>query len=209
MTQEFGDFAHDLALGEVHRSLKGTGKPWWPATDDFYVFQRMQRWAGCTSTAVCFERYVVNPMLSPEFLRIAEALPPRAKQSMRFLSRLQVALDEDLARLPMDGRPAPIMYAKTGLTATAGRARLMGRKVVGKARQRLHREHHPPAGGSVLAAHVVEHWRQDPSMLDGVRELDIVRSEWLESMCSGRIEPEPATISLLINLSGAVAAAAR
>ena len=81
------------------------------ATDELYLDQRMQRWAGVTDTAVCFDRVASNPMLDDRFIAIARSLPPGDKRNSIFLSRLQLALDDELAHIPLDGRPAPVAYA--------------------------------------------------------------------------------------------------
>ena len=104
-------WAREFAVGELYSlSFAATGRDWMAATDDFYLEQRMQRWAGVTGTAVCFDRVVTNPMLDDRFIDIARSLAPRDKRNSMFLSRLQVALDEELARLPLDGRPPPMTY---------------------------------------------------------------------------------------------------
>ena len=57
----------------------------------------MQRWAGLSESAVCFDRQIVNPMLDDRFRIIAQGLVPRDKARGQFLARLQVTLDPELA----------------------------------------------------------------------------------------------------------------
>ena len=66
--------------------MAATGKPWLAATDDFYLSQRMQRWAGVTDTAVCLDRSVVNPMLDDRFIAIARGMAPESKRGSLFLA---------------------------------------------------------------------------------------------------------------------------
>lgn len=117
---EFLDWANELATSEIKRLLEATGLPWRAATDRFYLEQRMQRWAGVTDTAVCTERLIVNPMLHHRFLELAEGLAPEHKAGARFLAQLQVELDDELARLPLEGRPAPVTYATAGGSTGSG-----------------------------------------------------------------------------------------
>ena len=56
-------------------SLVDSGQPWLEATDHFYMYERVQRWAGVTDTAVCLDRRTVNPMLDRDFLDLVVALP--------------------------------------------------------------------------------------------------------------------------------------
>ena len=130
----FGQWAREFATGEVVRVLSETGRPWMAATDDLYLHHRMQRWAGVTETAVCLDRQIVNPMLDDRFIAVATALDPLDKRSSRFLGRLQLALDDELGSIPMDGRPAPAAYAHRSArnsarqTAAAGRDPAAGRR---------------------------------------------------------------------------------
>ena len=148
----FAAWSREFTLGEVLGTISGTGLDWFSATDEFDLEQRMQRWAGVTDTAVCFDREVTNPMLDNRFLDIARGLPSRCKRGARFLGQLQVELDEQLANLPLDGRPPPSAYAYGGLANSARLASTSIGKAARKARQRLSRENRPPAGGEVLCA---------------------------------------------------------
>jgi asparagine synthase (glutamine-hydrolysing) len=173
---------------------------WLTATDEFYLWQRMQRWAGITETAVCFDREVVNPMLDGRFVEIARSLPPRMKRNSLFLSRLLVALDQELAEIPLDGRPAPVTFANPSFLSSVRGTSATLRKIGRKARQRLYRTHRPPAGGEILAAKVIQHWRQKPDSFDCLEGLGIFRSDWLKKVLTGSVEPEPATVAMLVNL---------
>jgi asparagine synthase (glutamine-hydrolysing) len=202
----FADRAREFATHEVARVLAGTARPWMVATDELYLGHRMQRWGGATETAVCLDREIVNPMLDDRFIGIATGLSPDAKRNSRFLSRLQLELDLELAALPLDDRPPPAAYAHRSLrnsvqltTATAHKAR---RKIAQRARRQLR----PPAGGEVLAAKVVSHWRQSPTALDSLRDLDVFREEWLDDLVKGQHQPPTSAVALVVNLVGATRA---
>jgi asparagine synthase (glutamine-hydrolysing) len=200
----FAGWARDFATQEVVRVLEATGRPWMAATDDLYLTHRMQRWAGVTETATCLDREIVNPMLDDRFISIAQALAPLDKRNSRFLSRLQLELDAELGSVPLEGRPAPAAYAHRSprnsaslTTATLGKAR---RKVV----QRLRGETRPPAGGEILAAKVVEHWRDDPGALGPLEGLGVFSQAWLDALVSGADTPPTSAVALMVNLVGAV-----
>jgi asparagine synthase (glutamine-hydrolysing) len=203
---EFVAWARGFATNEVFALSSAAGRPWMDATDDFYLEQRMQRWAGVTETAVCFSRVISNPMLDDRFITIARNLSPRDKKNSMFLSRLQVALDAELARIPLDGRPAPIAYANRNAANTARQALSTMGKAAKKARQRLARENRPPAGGDVLAQKVVEHWRAHPELLDAVRPLGILREAWLDQVLASEVDPAPSAVTLITNLRAAAEA---
>ena len=200
LDQDFAGWARRFTLDEVYALLCSTGLDWMSATDEFYLYQRMQRWAGVTDTAVCFDREIVNPMLDRQFLDIALGLVPKDKRNARFLSRLQLALDADLAAIPLDGRPAPKVFARSSLANSATLMSLVGRKIARKSRQRLRHVSTPPVGGQVLASKVVQHWRAEPQILDSIRSVGVVRPDWIDQVLGGLVEPEPATVAFLVNL---------
>ncbi|SDD56318.1 hypothetical protein [Nocardioides lianchengensis] len=203
----FAAWAAEFALDEVHRVLAADGEPWFAATDRLYLDERMQRWAGATETAVCQRRAVANPMLDDRFVAAVSALSPAAKRSSRFLGRLSVALDPELADLPLDGRPPPRRYAEPGWTAVPARARTTGAVAVRKAGQRLAGGRRAPAGGDTLASRVTSYWRYRPELLDPVRATGLLREEWLDRVVRGEVAPDPASTALVVNLTLAASVA--
>ena len=155
---------------------------------------------GATDTAVSDQRMVVNPMLDSEFLDIAARLRPQDKAGSRFLAALQMELDPELGRLPLDGRPAPAAYVDPPRWQPALDAFSLGRRAGRKALQRLRRGNRPPAGGTVMAGKVVEHWRTHPETLDPLVGLGFVRDRWVEEVLAGRIEPRAGSVAFLTNL---------
>ena len=200
----FAAWARDFATDEVVRVLTGTGLPWMAATDELYLAHRMQRWGGVTETAVCLDREVVNPMLDDRFISIATTLDPLDKRSSRFLSRLQLELDAELGALPLDGRPAPAAYAHRSLQNSARQTASTLQKARRKVQQRLRRETRPPAGGEVLAAKVLEHWRANPATLEPLGTLGVFSAAWLEGLVKGEESPPSSAVALVVNLMGAL-----
>lgn len=199
-TPDFASWAHSFAVNRVHQLLLESGCDWLTSTDEFYLWQRMQRWAGVVDTSVCYDRDVVDPMLDARFVRIARALSPADKYGSRFLARLQVALDPGLASIPLDSRPAPVVYARGGWRASTHVLAATGQRVVRKASQRALGRRRPVAGAAILSRGVIEHWRHRPDLLAGVAALDIVDTQWLDAVLAGRINPDAATVALLLNL---------
>jgi asparagine synthase (glutamine-hydrolysing) len=77
----------------------------------------------------------------------------------------------------------------------------LARRAAAKARQRWARSKRPPAGGEVLAAKVVDHWRRVPDLLDPARRTEVLDPAWLDGMLSGRIDPAPSTVAFVVNLA--------
>jgi len=203
----FGDWARDVATREVVRVLTETGRPWMAATDDLYLGHRIQRWGGVTETAVCLDRQIVNPMLDDRFISVATALQPLDKRNSRFLSRLQLELDPELGSYPLDGRPAPAAYAHRSVRNSARLTAATLDKARRKVQQRVRGEARPPAGGEVLAAKVVEHWRADPTALEALGGLHVFRAGWLEALVTDGATPAPSSaVALMVNLIAATGA---
>ena len=199
----FAEWSRTVAHREVFLALDGSRTDWLRATDHLYLRHRMRRWAGVTDTAVCFDRDVVNPMLDHRFIDSVTHLPPNEKRGALFLSRLQRELDLELAAVPLDGRPPPVVYAERSV---ANRARLTAstaNRAIRKARQRVMRQRRPPAGGVVLAQKVVQHWQSDASDLERVDRLGLISREWLEQMLRKDRQPLPSTVAFLVNLASA------
>jgi asparagine synthase (glutamine-hydrolysing) len=196
------------AVADLQAIFAAYSEDWNAATDQFYLDQRMQRWAGVLASATSSERVVINPMLDPEFLALGTRLPTRWKANARFLSRILCELDPVLADIPLDGRPAPRSYAHPGWRDRVTFARLVGHKVVGKVGQRLTSAGRAPAGGVTLGDLVVEAWRADPALLAGARSLDVVDPAWLDGVLAGAAAP-PSAVALLTNLGVAAEALGR
>lgn len=200
LTTEFSAWARDVAHEEVYQALLEGGEEWFRAADDLYVRHRMQRWAGATDTAVSDQRLVLNPMLDPGFLNLAARLDPRDKAASRFLARLQMELDPELGRLPLEGRPPPATYADPPQWQPVLNALSLGKRIGRKGVQRLRRGNRPPAGGTVMAGKVVELWRAQPAVLEPLGALSFVRKEWVDDVLAGRVEPRPSSVSFVTNL---------
>ena len=200
LSDRFASEALPVALEKVTEAITAGGPSWYGATDELYDRHRMQRWAGLGETAVCFDRILTNPMLDDQFLAIARALSPVDKQNSRFLARLQLDLDEELASLPLDNRPPPRVYAQPGPPSVVrqqlSKLGLTARKI----RQRLQRSHRPPPGAAVVGGKVSEHIREHPALIDPIRESGVFNERWLDDLAAGDSTPAPSSLALLINV---------
>lgn len=201
---DFRGWAREFAIQEVQSIVAGTGRPWLAATDELYLAHRMQRWAGVTETAVSAVRRVVNPMLDDRWIRTADAVSPSDKAGSTYLARIQVALDEELAALPLDGRPSPATFASPSRWAGATqRGAAVARKAARKAAQRAVGGRRAPAGGDVVAAGVVQSWRARPELLGRLAEDRVVSAEWVDDLLAGRTGAAPATVAFVMNYARA------
>lgn len=201
LSDDFAGWRSEVTLAELTDVFRALPDEWHEATDAFYLWQRMQRWAAATTTSTCFDRLVVNPMLDPRFIEIGRRVRPADRRGMKFLSSILGALDGALAAVPLDNRPAPTVYARP---KPANRARLAGlgaQKAAGKVAQRVKASRRPAMGGVTLADRVVQGWRSDARSLDAVERSGVLRPGLLEQILDGRLDPAPSTVGLLVTLA--------
>jgi len=200
-TRDVASELRSLAHAAVREAFADAGTDdWFRATDHFYLHQRMRRWAGTLASATCLERVTLNPMLDPRFVALVGALPPAEKKDLRFLARLLVELDDGLAAIPMDNRPAPVAYAGSGPRVRVQQAVAKVPRVARKVRQRLARRTRPPEGGAILAAKISDHVVAHPELLHPLSRLDLLDPIWLDGIADGTVRPDVAGCALLLRL---------
>lgn len=203
------DQALPLALDFAQAALHAAGQEWYAATDELYYRHRMQRWAGLGETVVSFERTLTNPMLDHRFREIVRALSPRDKQDSRFLGMLQLSLDDELARIPLDDRPPPIVYARPNPVGLLRQRLVYAQKLARKVRQRVQGSHRPPPGGTIISTRILEYLREHPATLKPVRDSGLFDEEWLEGIAKGSTGAAPSSLALLTNTLVALSAGNR
>lgn len=194
--------AHEVSVDLIHAALSDAGPEWFMATDELYL-HRIRRWGGLGEGAVAFRRTLVNPMLDHRFTEAIPRISPAAKQGSQFLGRLQMALDEELASLPLDDRPAPEVYGTPSpmnvLRAKGARVHKLARKV----RQRLRGTRRPPAGGSVVSGKLSTYFRNDPDALEPAFESGVFDPKWLDDLTRGERGASSSDVALLMNVIAA------
>ena len=196
----FARYARQHTVDALNALLIGYGPDWSTAVDEFYLGQRMHRWAGVLASADCLDRTVVNPMLDGRFLNIARRLRPAHKRNSLFLSKLSCSLDEEISRIPMDSRPSPSVYAHPTTRNRALLSVLTARRMAGKVHQRLVGRRKPPLGSDVLAAKIGQYYASNPGLLESLATHDVFDRHFLEQVAAGSLTPGPASAALLVNL---------
>jgi asparagine synthase (glutamine-hydrolysing) len=196
----FAAQAKEHALDLLFHAFAERATSWFTATDEFYLLERMHRWSGVVASTTSMDRITINPMLDDRFLTIVRGLHPREKQNSLFLSRLSCALDAELSAIPLDGRPAPRIYARPTIPNRVRRAASTGQKIAGKVRQRLATEGRPPAGADLLTPRIADYYRANPGALAPVRDLGLLSARWLDMMVAGATPLDPGSAAMLVNL---------
>jgi asparagine synthase (glutamine-hydrolysing) len=192
--------AREITTRRVHDILAGYQCDWLSATDEFYVRERVVRWAGARLSASSTERTLLSSFLDPEFVLQARACPPELKRNSRFMSAVLAKLDPELARMPLDTGYVPADLADRGLLSRARTYPVTGKKYAHKIGQRLRRSRRPGVGQPVLASLVVEHWRSEPQLLADVPATGMADGDWIGRLLRGECAADPATVGHLSNL---------
>jgi asparagine synthase (glutamine-hydrolysing) len=197
---DLAPWARDTAISEVRRVLTGYRRDWLSCTDEFYMRERVVRWAGLRLSASSTERTVLSSMLHPDYVALARACPPALKRNSRFMAMVLSELDANLARIPLDTGYVPARLAAPTVLDQARSCRITGKKLVHKIHQRLASAGQPGAGQCVLSRLVVEHWRSEPQLLLGLPATGLVAGGWLGRLLDRSCQADPATVGYLANL---------
>ena len=193
-------WARQQAFTRLREIITGYGCDWLTATDEFYLRERLARWAGLRLTVAGTEQTLLGSLLHPGFVARARACPPEGKRGSRFMAMVLGELDPALARLPLESGYVPATLASGGTAARLQSQRVTRRKVASKVRQRVRRTGRPAAGAPALAAAVLACWRREPARLDGVTGSGMVDPGWVADMLSGIRGADVTTVGFLANL---------
>jgi asparagine synthase (glutamine-hydrolysing) len=190
--------------------LQGMFAPgdWLRATDEFYLFHRMHRWAGSHGTVAAVRRHYINPMFDRRFVELALAVAPGDKRDSLLLGRLMRRLDPELARIPLDSGITPARLATRSMATRLATNTLVLRKMARKTRQRLARARSPQLGAAESGALVLEHWRAEPKACQALYDVaadgqPVLRPEWLDGLLAGTHHAQPTTVAFLVDVLAA------
>jgi asparagine synthase (glutamine-hydrolysing) len=173
---------------------------WLRATDEFYLWQRVQRWAGVHASAVSTRRYSVDPLLDRGFMQCALAPAPADKRRSQLTGRLMHRLSPELAAIPLDSGLVPARLAHPSLANSLALRRVTVTKTGRKVWQRVRRARRAQLGAADLGRLVQARWREAPELVAPIRRTGLVRDGWLDELLDGRREARPSTVAFLVNL---------
>ena len=93
--------ARSDTLRRLQDEFSTYGPDWLRATDDHFLYGRMQRWCGADFSAAGLDRPLLAPYFCAPFLVWARRLDPLQKRSSRLFSAVLERLDPELARVPL------------------------------------------------------------------------------------------------------------
>lgn len=206
---DFAAGARTAALAAVEACFAGYHhRDWLRATDEFYLWQRVQRWAGVHASAVATRRASVDPLLDRRFMQLALAPDPADKRHSQLTGRLMYRLSPELAAIPLDSGLVPAQLAHPGLRTSAAVGRVTVTKTARKVWQRARRARRAQLGAADLGRLVQARWREEPELVAPIRRTGVVRDGWLDEVLDGRREAPAATLAFLVNLLVAAEASA-
>lgn len=179
MGQSRAEWAQETTLVQLRRIFNLYNGDWLSATDAFYLRERMAHWAGARLSVASTERTLLGSLMHPKFVSLVQQCPPEYKRGSRFMAQVLYELDPGLARIPLDSGYVPVQLADSGLVAHVRSCHVTARKVMNKARRQLSHTGRPGTGASLLASRVLEHWRSQPDLLDGLAHLEMIDNNWL------------------------------
>jgi asparagine synthase (glutamine-hydrolysing) len=197
---DFATAARVAANAAVDACFAEYSADWLRATDEFYLWQRMQRWAGAHGSASAVDRFYINPLLDRRFIQLALAPAPAEKRDSQLTGQLLRRLDPQLAAIRLDSGLIPARLGRRGPMTRVVAARVTARKAIGKVRQRVHGTRPAQLGAAEMAALAVEHWRSAPDTVEPLRRTGLVRTAWLDELLDGRRAAQPSTVAFLVNL---------
>ena len=194
------EWAREVTLGLLREIFTEYRTDWLTATDSFYLYERMARWAGLQLSVAAVERTLLGSLMHPEFVELARECPPNCKRSSHFMALILRELDPGLARLPLDSGYIPTNLATANIASRLQSSKITGRKVVHKVHQRLSHSSKSIHSAGWLTQNVLEYWRSKPGLLDGLACQEMIDGDWLSQVLAGRLTTNAATVGFLMNL---------
>ena len=191
---------HDT-LEAIQAEFRAYPKDWLRATDDHFLYGRMQRWCGIEFSASCLDRPILAPFFCPPFLEWSRRLDTPQKRQSRTFAAVIERMDPELARIPLVTGISPSGLATRPPSVRVKAAKQATEKVARKVRQRLAPgTDTPPAGAQQLARLVQEHWAASPDPLAALSRISFLDPDAIDAIGRGTRPASAATVGFLANL---------
>lgn len=181
--------------------MNGVDGEWPQATDQIYMFGRMQRWAGPAYSHWGLERHVLAPFFHQDYVHWASRLPLSAKRDASAFLDVLATLDQGLFDRPLANGLTPGQLRSTTLLGGLHRGQRDAQRLVRKVRQRVANRRHVPAGVASLSLLMAEVLRREPPA--SLADVDFLDQGGVDMFLSRDTDLDPVSISFLINVAGA------
>ena len=200
------EHAREATVSRMETEFRSYNADWFRTTDDHYLYSRMQRWCGSDFSTSAHQRPILSPFFCAPYLQWARRLTSDQKRMARVFSGMLQNLNPDLAEIFIrTGSETPWMtprdYYERKLI-TRGRIGMeffaaVSRKGIQRLRPGTDT---PPAGGPSLSALVLEHWVENPSLLEPIGRFGWVDQDAIVEIGKGNRTPSSSSVSVLTNL---------
>lgn len=195
------DRARVKTVERLQQEFASYGSDWLRATDDHFLYGRMQRWSGIDFSVSGRARSMLAPYFCSPFLVWARRLDEGQKRSSRLFSAVIEAMDPDLARVPLVTGLSPTDLAFPSASTRIRQANQSARRIGRKVKQRIAPgTDTPPVGAVALSRQVLSHWVANPGVLDPLYRMNWLDAAALEAIASGRRTPSTASVALVTDL---------
>lgn len=197
----FIEDARSESIRMLQEEFRGYGTDWLRATDDHFLFGRMQRWTGIEFSTSGMGRPILAPFFCGPFLAWSCRLDEGQKRGSRIFSAVIEEMDPELARVPLVTGFSPADLARRSVATRARLTAQSGRRIARKARQRLRPgTDAPPAGAERLANLVLTHWNHTPDVLEPLSRFEMLDIAAVEAVATGGRSGSAASVGFLTDL---------
>jgi asparagine synthase (glutamine-hydrolysing) len=192
------------AEARVVRLLAEARGPWWAALDRYYLYERMQRWVGNSSSNTLSDRILLYPFFDPRFVGAALAAPGSVKLNSRAAFQLLANLDADLAAQRLDSGLQPQAMSRSLALSRLEEGRYFLQKVAKRAKRVLSRGQHITLGATSIVELWGQHGLNKTLPVAALQRTGLFDEPALESVAAGTWLPNRATLGFLLMVSGLV-----
>ncbi|MGV1005760.1 MAG: asparagine synthase-related protein [Candidatus Nanopelagicales bacterium] len=188
-------------IAGLHEEFAGYPNDWLAATDEYFLYGRMQRWCGIELSYASTRRPVLAPYFARPYLEWARGLRPAQKRGSKVFCAVLAELDPEIAALALAGGGSPVQLAAPGLGVRVRTYADAGRRFSRKVGQRLHPgTGSKPVGAPIVARLVARHLREHPEVLSPLHARGWVSDASLAAIVEGRQVPSASSVGFLANL---------
>jgi asparagine synthase (glutamine-hydrolysing) len=178
--------------------LVGLGGSWAEALDRFYVYERMQRWAGNGLDNLLNRRAYLCPFFEAGFVQGAFGLRPEQKSGAQAAFRLLHRLDPELASIPLDSGLRPASVVDAPLQARIARARQFAKKAGNRAKRMMFRRSKATLGSASTLQLWHRHKLYEQLPRDQLLSTGLFSPSMLEKVASGEWLPDRPTLGFIL-----------
>jgi asparagine synthase (glutamine-hydrolysing) len=200
---EYAAASRQWALTAISEALHEADGGWLGATDEFYLRQRMQRWAGHALTPSGHARSLLLPFLDSRYIAWARRAPPADKRGSRLFSEVIDALDPGLAAMRLDtANVSPAQLARPGPAVRIRMATSFASRAARKVIQRARRREKAPAAGTTVADLALRAWSAEPEVPESLAGHDFLDQRTISAIAAGERAVDSVSLAFLVNLQG-------